>query len=643
MLIDKGLIGHWTLNGGSGATDLSSGGHNGTARGGITVGGAAGRTGKTGMATTFEGSDDYIDFSAWGYWLFRATLVTISIWIKLNTTTQTSAICGKMSDGCLTNYGQGLYYINGVLYAIGENGHVGVKIISCNLADTNWHHIVGIFTTSGKIYVDGVERASGDISESWSYYFNIGAVNSYSSNYYFNGIISDVRIYDRVLSLDEIRFLYNPTVRLSSLQSGLVCHWALDGVTFAKDLTPYGNNGTIAGSGIALGTSIDRKGHANKATTFSGFATDFIYFTSPINFTGNASIATWLYKRTGYLAFGGGNDYTEGYWFYMTGGRICNNWGNGYNYNGNSVDFNDNQWYHLAIVRSGSNSLIYKDGMLYDTTVCSTNTAVIRCVGAFYSGHSIKLAGDVNDLRIYNRALSSTEIGKLYEYYKPQTILGSDFPILSVLSGLLLWVKADSITGISDGSEVASWLDSSVNANNLTSASGVRPLYITNAVNGKPVVRFATDGSKHFYFTSGIATIRTVFWVVNRDVSATGFRFLLGHSSTYCFHSPQKGINNGIWEADWCSPYIVAGQTKLNGNIINGINTPVPTTMSILSLRTTGVVYASNMADDRDGLCPNRGWAGDIAEVIIYNRALSDAEIYSIERYLSIKYHIRVS
>ena len=63
-------------------------------------------------------------------------------------------------------------------------------------------------------------------------------------------------------------------------------------------------------------------------------------------------------------------------------------------------------------------------------------------------------------------------------------------------TGMLLWLKADAITGINNGGSVTTWTDSSGNGYNAvyTNPNGeVAPTYVTNVYNGKPVVRFAGD------------------------------------------------------------------------------------------------------------------------------------------------------
>src|SRR5690349_6839143 len=57
---------------------------------------------------------------------------------------------------------------------------------------------------------------------------------------------------------------------------------------------------------------------------------------------------------------------------------------------------------------------------------------------------------------------------------------------------LRLWVKADAITGVSDGGAVNSWVDSSANANNLGVYAGalVYEAGEVGTAGGKPFVRF---------------------------------------------------------------------------------------------------------------------------------------------------------
>jgi len=111
------------------------------------------------------------------------------------------------------------------------------------------------------------------------------------------------------------------------------------------------------------------------------------------------------------------------------------------------------------------------------------------------------------------------------------------------ISGLAMWLKADAITGLADGATVNTWNDSSSASTprNATREFGT-PIYKTNVLNGKPVVRFPTDGESRFTFPQ-MSDIRTVFWVV-QETSTTAPHFLLGDDNSSHFH---RGNSGTIW------------------------------------------------------------------------------------------------
>jgi hypothetical protein len=73
----------------------------------------------------------------------------------------------------------------------------------------------------------------------------------------------------------------------------------------------------------------------------------------------------------------------------------------------------------------------------------------------------------------------------------------------------------------------------------------------------------------------------------------------------------------------------------LNGLAVNGTTTPLPGGWNLLSVATTDVVTASTLSRDRTF---DRTWEGDIAEVLVYNRALSAVESEQVGGYLTAKY-----
>jgi hypothetical protein len=216
------------------------------------------------------------------------------------------------------------------------------------------------------------------------------------------------------------------------------------------------------------------------------------------------------------------------------------------------------------------------------------------------------------------------------------TFLASgDFSPASV-AGLKLWVRADAGTAGSAAMRVDRWSDQSSQANDLTQSDLFkRPLVLPNAAAGLPALSF--DGSNDWLgFTTRLTNIRTVFWVVRESaISTNGYRNLLGDTSNYDFHSD---ATHKIWDPGYSSASIRNGQTRLNGAIVNGTTTSRPTSMSLISLVTTGPVSASSFSNDRG--TPGRHWWGELAELVIYDTALSDADRRAVEEYLAARYGI---
>ena len=91
------------------------------------------------------------------------------------------------------------------------------------------------------------------------------------------------------------------------------------------------------------------------------------------------------------------------------------------------------------------------------------------------------------------------------------------------VSNLILWLDASAITGLNNNDPVATWSDRSGNGNDATQATATnRPLYKTNIVNGKPVVRF--DGVDNYLTFGDLAAL---------DFGTGGFSLYIVIQSTY--------------------------------------------------------------------------------------------------------------
>jgi len=214
---------------------------------------------------------------------------------------------------------------------------------------------------------------------------------------------------------------------------------------------------------------------------------------------------------------------------------------------------------------------------------------------------------------------------------------------LPVTAGLALWLDASQLTGLTNGQQVNTWTDMSGLGNHAvrqsTSSTG-NPSFVTNIINGKPVLRFVsgtTITGDYFKFTR-INTIRSVFWVVKENAELTDWHFLLGDDTTYHFHRNQSKANGPLWEPLYADANVLNGTTKLMGTQVNGTTTALPSAQfQLISLVTTGNVQANQITQDRSS---HGSWQGDIAEIIIYNTALSATDEAKVGAYLTAKYNL---
>ena len=230
----------------------------------------------------------------------------------------------------------------------------------------------------------------------------------------------------------------------------------------------------------------------------------------------------------------------------------------------------------------------------------------------------------------YQGALNNTQARVL-------TTLVSDGGIALVppVAGYARWFDASTLK-LADGASVNLWPDGSGNASNAGQINGKgQPVYVANAGmgTGRGAVSFQANQALTFARDSAIRTVFSVF---------KGSSFLLTDAANYHFHriSDDKP-EDPLWtplSIGWTSPYITGGSTYLNGVLINGITTPMPTTprngFNQISVVTTGSVAADSFNRDRS----YHSGIQSQAEVILYDRVLTDAERTWVEKYLAAKW-----
>ncbi len=235
-------------------------------------------------------------------------------------------------------------------------------------------------------------------------------------------------------------------------------------------------------------------------------------------------------------------------------------------------------------------------------------------------------------------------------------------------SGLQLWLRAEDITGLNNGDLVSTWQGHN-GTPSATSTGIYRPTFVTNRVNGKPVVRFTGNGG-----VTKNQPLMTVPVTTGSNLTACVV-FANRTPGTPPLPAPPEGRVDVLMgsKVDWpqrgfaVSTYNSYASTATRA-IYREIGDPnTPGSDGTPTIRKNGVTGDINLDFDTfvvmtfllDGVT-NTGGSGqslaiggfrdsvrcgsnDIAEILLYNRLLTSAEQLQVEAYLSQRYNLAQS
>lgn len=211
--------------------------------------------------------------------------------------------------------------------------------------------------------------------------------------------------------------------------------------------------------------------------------------------------------------------------------------------------------------------------------------------------------------------------------------------VVSSISGLQLWLKANALN-LSNNSVVSSWADQSGKGNNATTVNN--PTFQTNAINGMPVIRFSTSPTNQtFQVTTNFPPPYTVLYVARQNGPTRG-RLLSGFGNNWLLGWWCGSKSQGYFEG-WVAGNGSCGISPTDSNVY--LYTVVGTG-SLSTVFENGRQIASN----GNGVAGPNGLTlginnsefsdADIAEIIVYSKALSPDERHQVESYLAQKYGI---
>lgn len=423
-----GLVGYWSMDEGSGniAHDFSGNSLNGTLSGNPSP---TWISGKHIGATSFGGTPN-CGSSCSNYGLISTNNISLPSTLSVCTWIypKYSAVSELIIHGPGPTHYAFEFYQSGL--AIVMRGGSSTAAVSASLLMLNkWNFVCGtINSTIGIIYINGIASAPATIAapSTTSAAINIGAYSN--NNYAFNGYMDDVRIYNRTLSAAEVLGLYQSSeVKINSpqnnkLTTGLIGLWTFNGPdvsgSIMYDRSGQGNDGT------STGTTKLAIGKIGQAFNFDGNSYINLGNKNIFNFT-DFTASAWIKPQSGAVGILGKWGTTPYYYIEMSGNDICvrlsNSTFNTYCAGSSVIPYN--QWSHVAAtVNSSSLQLkIYVNSVLKGPysldpgqigPYTNSNSFNIGNIGNALGSYNFK--GSIDEVRLYNRALTAAEINQLY-------------------------------------------------------------------------------------------------------------------------------------------------------------------------------------------------------------------------------------
>ncbi len=635
-----GLVDYWSFNEGGGmrAGDSAGSQNHGTLSGSMLPSWV---NGKKGGALYFDGSSSRVNLGS----VNITASTTVSAWIKTTSAGQVPIF---------SNRGNGLYFgmTGGKFFVYYNTGTPSPGLsTSASVNNNTWRHVV--WTSDGstsKLYVDGVldnTVVQARAAQSGTAY--IGYDNS--NNEYFPGYIDEVRVYNTTLSASDVRALYQAgqtvfnTARNNKSTNGLIALWSFNSPDISGN-TVYDRSGGVRNLNLASGSS-KTVGKVAQGISFSGVSQNASSsgFTELGTYGQQYSFSVWVKPARGE---------TDGNVIHVSAGSNGLGWcippitlvsgkARANSYTGSLVSatsvttITSDRWHHLVMTWDPTGLKIYVNGVLENTATQSTYSAsgLPNYVWLSQSpGTCLGNAGDydggIDEVRVYNKALSASEVYNLYFQNETKINSSQNSRLNSGLVGLWSFNGPD----YDSSSSTAEVLDASGSGNRANNISAT-------LTQGKVGQALNFNGSSAYVSIPDSNSLDTTSVTVSAWVKANSWSdvdrkaiFIKGNAyymtvtpagkvAVYGYGKTSTGyhLSNATLSAnEW---YHIAMTIDDNGFKIY-INGSLDNTITTGGTLDTSTAVAS-IGAEFNGV--SRFFNGKIDEVRVYNRVLSATEI----------------
>ncbi len=651
---------------------------------GLVRGGAAWAEGKSGKAIRLDGRDDHVKVADSPSLNAPADQITIAAWVYRSVDQAGHRLVVARQRGA----GREDQYVFGFrdnVYVFGLQAADGDRSVEGPVAPTaQWVHMAGTYDgTTVRLYVNGAEAKARPYPAAAKLVQEpkpviVGAAQNRASEEVqeaFTGLVDDVRIYSRALTAADVAALAAgksnapasapagaPAGKPSGAKpavsdDGLVGHWTFDQVdgTTVRDHSRHANHGTLLSSPApvegrlagALAFDAERRQGVRVADSPSLSVAGPFTAAAWIKFTHRDRVQVAIVEKWDTAAAGAAN----GFMLRVSpDGKaklvICD--AAGLDGAQGRTPLPAETWTHVAAVYDGKSVHIYVNGKLEESDAIArapADGAAPLTIAHTPSGGN-RFTGAIDDVRLYSRALSEAEVAAL--------AAASPVP----QAGLALWLRGDAGVQLEEDL-VARWEDQSGNGRHAESPAGGRPAFMKDAASGQSGLHF--DGKNdHLTFTlpvnglSGMTIFLASACTQDRDGGAKS-----------------KAENAALyWEetSPWGTVYVNPFQSRVQWRFGTTQRDNWPTFVrpasigaeaTITTARKDGATDSlwvdgqpvmsqtgklARIAGCKDAASIGRGpdgrtfFAGGIAEILVYTRALPDDERQAVEQYLRAKY-----
>lgn len=445
--------------------------------------------------------------------------------------------------------------------------------------------------------------------------------------------------------------------------NGLVGWWPFNGN--ANDESGNGNNGTVNGSTIL---TVNRFGNLNQAYLWDGTDSPILIPNSTSqNFQTGITFSVWLRQtgmycqtcaETNYLSKGrninpggielGLDHATQKFCFRVTGSPVSTS--PPFSYFLSTATINYNNWIHLTGTYDGSSIKIYVNGILdisysYNSTIpLNTESMLIgKQIGTGVYADNFNMVGTLDDIGVWNRALTQQEITNLYNASLPTSIPviscpGAQIP-LNINNGLVGWWP---FCGDADD-ESGNGNNGTVNGATLTSDrfGNINSAYSFDGI-GDSITVLNLPQCANYSFSGWFKadTLLTPYNVIfNQETSLENNRIqIFGTAYTPPFigtlftgddgngnlHNSTYRVDDGIWHF---ATIVYDHQNSIMKMYIDGIlngTSPIPVSSNFGGKTRFGNGFTQFVNPPP---YDSKGFVGTLDDIGIWNRALDSSEV----------------